>query len=67
MSGPSYQVALSFAGEQRWYVEEVAKGLKACGVSVFYDRFERPGCRRRPLRGAAETDARGVGMLQARC
>ena len=37
MNGPSY---LSFAGEQRSYVEEVAKGLKARGVSVFYDRFE---------------------------
>jgi hypothetical protein len=36
-----YDVALSFAGENRRYVEEVANGLKAVGVSVFYDGFER--------------------------
>ena len=35
-----YDIALSFAGENRDYVEEVANGLKAAGVSVFYDRFE---------------------------
>ena len=40
MSGWSYQVALSFAGEQRSYVEEVARSLLACGISVFYDGFE---------------------------
>ncbi len=41
MSGSSdYQVALSFAGEQRPYVEEVARSLQARGVSVFYDGFE---------------------------
>jgi hypothetical protein len=36
-----YDVALSFAGENRGYVDEVAKGLRAAGVSVFYDEFER--------------------------
>ena len=36
-----YQVALSFAGEQRDYVEEVARHLQARQVSVFYDGFER--------------------------
>jgi hypothetical protein len=36
----SYQVALSFAGEDREYVEQVAKHLVAQGVSVFYDKFE---------------------------
>jgi hypothetical protein len=36
----NHQVALSFAGESRPYVEEVANGLKAAGVSVFYDGFE---------------------------
>lgn len=41
MSRPTYQVALSFAGEQRQYVEEVARILQARGVSVFYDGFER--------------------------
>jgi hypothetical protein len=32
-----YEVALSFAGEQRTYVEEVASILKEAGVSVYYD------------------------------
>jgi hypothetical protein len=35
-----YDVALSFAGEDREYVEEVARILKAAGVKVFYDKFE---------------------------
>jgi hypothetical protein len=35
-----YDVALSFAGEDREYVERVAQGLREFGVSVFYDRFE---------------------------
>lgn len=38
-----YDVALSFAGEDRDYVETVAEGLKAAGVAVFYDRFEQVG------------------------
>jgi hypothetical protein len=37
----SYDVALSFAGEDRAYVDEVAKGLKAANVEVFYDDFEK--------------------------
>lgn len=37
----TYDVALSFAGENRPYVEEVAQGLKAAGISVFYDGFEK--------------------------
>jgi hypothetical protein len=37
---PTYQVALSFAGEQRKYVEAVARALQARGIAVFYDRFE---------------------------
>jgi hypothetical protein len=36
-----YEVALSFAGEDRAYVEEVARGLRDAGVSVFYDAFEK--------------------------
>jgi hypothetical protein len=36
-----YDVALSFAGENRAYVEEVAVGLRNAGVSVFYDAFEK--------------------------
>lgn len=35
-----YDVALSFAGEDREYVEAVATELKRLGVNVFYDRFE---------------------------
>ncbi len=37
----TYDVALSFAGEDREYVEQVATGLRDAGVSVFYDLFER--------------------------
>lgn len=33
-------VALSFAGEDRTYVEMVAEQLKARGISLFYDRYE---------------------------
>jgi hypothetical protein len=36
-----YDIALSFAGENRPYVEEVGHGLKSAGVSVFYDSFEK--------------------------
>jgi len=36
-----YQVALSFAGEQRSYVEKVAQALLARHIAVFYDRFEQ--------------------------
>jgi hypothetical protein len=38
-----YDAALSFAGEDREYVEAVAQGLKDAGISVFYDRFEAAG------------------------
>lgn len=31
---------LSFAGEQRAYVEKVAAGLRSSGVSIFYDKYE---------------------------
>ena len=41
MTDKEYDVALSFAGEDRYYAEEVAKLLKAGGYSVFYDQFER--------------------------
>ena len=41
-SSPSkeYDVALSFAGEDRKYVEEVAEILRAAEINVFYDKFE---------------------------
>jgi len=35
-----YQVALSFAGEQREYVRDVARALAARRIAVFYDEFE---------------------------
>lgn len=35
-----YEIALSFAGEQRPYVESVAMALQSRGISVFYDKFE---------------------------
>jgi len=35
-----YDVALSFAGEDREYAEQVAKHLEENGLSVFYDGFE---------------------------
>ena len=36
-----YDVALSFAGEQRGYVESVARTLQNDGIAVFYDEFEK--------------------------
>ncbi len=36
-----YDVALSFAGEDREFVDQVAKLLRDAGVSVFYDGFEK--------------------------
>lgn len=36
-----FDIALSFAGEQRTQVLEVAECLKASGVKVFYDSYER--------------------------
>ncbi|WP_291157195.1 toll/interleukin-1 receptor domain-containing protein [Gemmatimonas sp. UBA7669] len=36
-----YDVALSFAGEDREYVEKVADALREAGVDVFYDRYEQ--------------------------
>lgn len=38
--GAKYDVCLSFAGEQRGYVDEVAAHLGQGGVRVFYDRYE---------------------------
>ncbi len=35
-----YDVALSFAGDDRNYVQQVADALRAAGVSVFYDKYE---------------------------
>lgn len=40
MAEKNYDVALSFAGEQRPYVAEVARNLDAAGLRVFYDEYE---------------------------
>lgn len=37
---PTYHVALSFAGEDRAFVEKVAAQLLSDGVKVFYDEYE---------------------------
>ncbi|HVY77353.1 MAG TPA: TIR domain-containing protein [Solirubrobacterales bacterium] len=39
--GPVFDVCLSFAGEQRSYVELVARGLKERHYAVFYDADEQ--------------------------
>lgn len=36
-----YDITLSFAGEQRKQVEEIAQSLQAAGVVVFYDNFSK--------------------------
>ncbi len=40
-NGPEYAVALSFAGEDRDYAEELAALLKGKGVRIFYDKYEQ--------------------------
>lgn len=35
-----FDIALSFAGEDRDYVDQVAHNLKGKGISLFYDKFE---------------------------
>ena len=40
MSDSKFHVALSFAGEDREYVEKVAKELRENDVSLFYDKFD---------------------------
>lgn len=35
-----FEVALSFAGEDRVYVEKIAGELKSRGINVFYDEYE---------------------------
>lgn len=39
-SAPDFDIALSFAGEDRQYVDRVANVLRDRGVKVFYDLFE---------------------------
>ena len=37
-----YDVALSFAGEDRLHAKELAQLLKSGGYRVFYDDYEKP-------------------------
>ena len=36
-----YDVALSFAGEDRKFVEDCAEILRALNINVFYDNYEK--------------------------
>lgn len=36
-----FDIALSFAGEDRGYVDQVANQLRDSGVKIFYDFFEQ--------------------------
>jgi hypothetical protein len=36
-----FDVGLSFAGEDRWYVKPIAERLRAAGIDVFYDDFKQ--------------------------
>jgi hypothetical protein len=49
-----YDVALSFAGEDREYVEKVAEALKEKGVRTFYDRYEQASLWGNDLYGALD-------------
>ncbi|MDD4821583.1 MAG: TIR domain-containing protein [Bacteroidales bacterium] len=40
MKKNNFDIALSFAGEQREYVDQVANILNQKGISTFYDKFE---------------------------
>ncbi|MBQ4819164.1 TIR domain-containing protein [Aquimarina sp. MMG016] len=40
MRKTNFDIALSFAGEQREYVDQVANILNQKGISTFYDKFE---------------------------
>src|ERR1035441_8777550 len=68
---PKYDVALSFAGEERQYVAEVARNLSERGVRVFDDEYEEsmgqepihPPARRIPKSGALHDN---VYLLQLR-
>ena len=37
-----YDIALSFAGEDRAYAEALAEALKEKHLKVFYDKWEKP-------------------------
>ena len=36
-----FDVAISYAGEDRWYVNPIAEKLRESGIKVFYDQFQK--------------------------
>jgi len=54
-NSPDFDVALSFAGEDRAYVSDVAIALKESGIRVFYDEFETVGLWGRDLYSHLDT------------
>lgn len=45
-----YDICLSFAGDNRDFVEAVARGLRERGIRVFYDDYETVELGEGPLR-----------------
>jgi len=41
MADFQYDVAISFAGEQRTEAEAISECFKKAGIRVFYDRYEQ--------------------------
>jgi Cyanophycin synthase-like N-terminal domain/TIR domain len=41
LSDLKYHIGLSFAGEDRYYVKQIAEKLKELGLLVFYDEYEK--------------------------
>jgi hypothetical protein len=41
VSEKQYDVALSFAGEDRSYAKQLADALRGRGIKVFYDDYEK--------------------------
>lgn len=66
-SRPPFQVALSFAGEQRDYVRQVAENLKAKEIEVFYDEFEAARQRTGSARSLSKQHSRSRTAVAAAC
>jgi hypothetical protein len=62
----SYDVALSFAGEQRAYVQKVAAALRRRGIRPFYDDYEKVELwgKDRPLRALGLGVSKGGSILR---
>lgn len=53
-----YDVAISFAGEQRREAEAIAKCLTDSGVKVFYDKYEQANLWGKDLMSTSRTSTR---------